>query len=48
MPTSAAPLEPNDRYLLKLKMSDMAPPLEHSFVAVGAGTTDSLVVLHVD
>jgi len=26
----------------------MAPPLEHSFVAVGAGTTDSLVVLHVD
>ena len=48
MPTSAAPLEPNDRYLLKLKMSDMALPLEHSFVAVGAGTTDSLVVLHVD
>jgi len=48
MPTSAAPLEPNDRYLLKLKMSDMAPPLEHSFVAVGVGTTDSLVVLHVD
>ena len=47
-PGSAAPLEPNHRYLLKLSISDTAQPLEHGFIAVGAGTTDSLVVLHVD
>src|SRR5438132_3410830 len=48
LPASAAPLEPNHRYLLKLSMSDSAQPLEHGFVAVGAGAIDSLVVLHVD
>jgi hypothetical protein len=47
-PASAAPLEPNHRYLLKLSMSDGAQSLEHGFVAVGVGATDSLVVLHVD
>jgi hypothetical protein len=47
-PASAAPLEPNHRYLLMLRISDTAQPLEHGFVAVGAGTTESLVVLHVE
>jgi hypothetical protein len=31
-----------------LRISDTAQPLEHGFVAVGAGTTESLVVLHVE
>jgi hypothetical protein len=47
-PISAAPLEPNHRYVLKLSVSDAAQPLEHGFVAVGGGAADSLVVLHVD
>jgi hypothetical protein len=47
-PTSVAALEPNHRYLLKLRMSDAAQPLDYSFIATGSGATDSLVVLHVD
>src|SRR5712671_1943629 len=47
-PASAAPLEPNHRYLLRLRISDTAKPLEHGFIAVGAGATESLVVLHVE
>ncbi|HMD64333.1 MAG TPA: hypothetical protein VKF83_10210 [Stellaceae bacterium] len=47
-PASAAPLEASHRYLLKLRISDTAQPLDYGFVAVGSGTTDSLVVLHVD
>jgi hypothetical protein len=47
-PASAAPLQPNQRYLLKLSISDTAQPVELGFIAVGGGTTDSLVVLHVD
>jgi len=47
-PASAAPLEPNRRYLLILKISDTAQPLEHGFTAVGGNATDSLVVFHVD
>lgn len=47
-PASAAPMEPNHRYLLKLIMSGMAQPLEHGFVAVSGAVADSLVVLHVD
>ena len=47
-PASAAPLEPNRRYLLILRISDTAEPLEHAFTAVGGGATDALVVLHVD
>jgi hypothetical protein len=48
LPASAAPLEPNHRYLLVLRISDTAQPLEHAFTAVGGGATDSLVVLHVE
>ena len=47
-PASAAPLEPNHRYLLRLRISDTAQPLEHGFIAEGAGATESLVVLHVE
>jgi hypothetical protein len=47
-PASAAPLEPNHRYLLILRISDTAQPLEHGFTAVGGNATDSLVVFHVD
>ena len=47
-PVGAASLEPNHRYLLILRISDTAQPLEHAFTAVGGATTDSLVVLHVD
>jgi hypothetical protein len=47
-PVSAAPLETNHRYVLKLRISDTAQPLEHGFIAVGAGATESLVVLHVE
>jgi hypothetical protein len=47
-PDSAAPLEPSHRYLLQVRISDRAIPLEYGFIAVGAGAADSLVVLHVD
>ena len=47
-PANAAPLEPNHRYLLILRISDTAQPLEHGFTTVGGNATDSLVVFHVD
>jgi len=47
-PVSAALLEPNHRYLLKLRINDTAQPLEYGFTAVSGIATDSLVVLHVD
>ncbi|HEX3523553.1 MAG TPA: hypothetical protein VHT52_15870 [Stellaceae bacterium] len=48
LPDSAAPLEPNHRYLLQVMISGRAIPLEYGFIAVGAGASDPLVVLHVD
>jgi hypothetical protein len=47
-PVSAALLEPNHRYLLKLRIDDTAQPLEYGFTAVSGNAADSLVVLHVD
>jgi hypothetical protein len=47
-PATAAPLTAEQRYVLRMKMSDQQDPLEHSFVAVASGTGGSLVVLRVD
>jgi hypothetical protein len=47
-PPSASPLVPSRRYLLKLRLSDTAQPVDYAFTTVAAGAADSLVVLHLD
>ncbi len=47
-PAAAAPLIAEQRYILRMKMSDQPDPIEHSFVAVALGTGGSLVVLRID
>jgi hypothetical protein len=47
-PAAAAPLTAEQRYVLRMKMSDQPDPIEHSFVAVAPGTGGSLVVLRID
>ncbi len=48
LPSAAAPLVPNQRYVLKLTTIDDEQPVDYDFIAVAAGVADSLVVLHVD
>jgi hypothetical protein len=47
-PAAAAPLTAEHRYVLRIRMSDQADPIEHGFVAVAPGTGGSLVVLRID
>jgi hypothetical protein len=47
-PAAAAQLTAEQRYVLRMKMSDQPDPIEHSFVAVAPGTGGSLVVLRID
>jgi hypothetical protein len=47
-PAAAAPLTAEQRYVLRMRMSDQPDPIEHSFVAVAPGTGGSLVVLRID
>jgi hypothetical protein len=47
-PAAAAPLTAEQRYILRMKMSDQPDPIEHGFVAVAPGTGGSLVVLRID
>jgi hypothetical protein len=48
-PAAAAPLTVEQRYVLRMKMSDQPDdPIEHGFVAVAPGTGGSLVVLRID
>jgi hypothetical protein len=47
-PPAATPLAANQRYLLKLTMSDEAQPVDYAFMAVTTSAADSLIVLHVD
>jgi hypothetical protein len=47
-PAAAAPLTADQRYVLRMRMSDQPDPIEHGFVAVAPGTGGSLVVLRID
>jgi hypothetical protein len=47
-PPAAAPLTAEERYVLRMRMSDQPDPIEHGFVAVAPGTSGSLVVLRID
>ena len=47
-PAAAAPLTAEQRYVLRMRMSDQPDPIEHSFVVVAPGTGGSLVVLRID
>jgi hypothetical protein len=47
-PAAAAPLAADQRYVLRMRMSDQPDSIEHGFVAVAPGTSDSLVVLRID
>jgi len=47
-PPAAAPLTAEQRYVLRMRMSDQPDPIEHGFVAVAPGPSGSLVVLRID
>jgi len=47
-PAAAAPLTAEQRYVLRMRMSDQPDTIEHGFVAVAPGTGGSLVVLRID
>jgi hypothetical protein len=47
-PAAAAPLSAEQRYVLRMRMSDQPDPIDHGFVAVAPGVGGSLVVLRID
>jgi hypothetical protein len=47
-PAAAAPLAAQQRYVLRMRMSDRPDPIEHGFIAVAPDSGGSLVVLRID